>query len=84
LAAYAGSYEVDDHGKKVIAEITVEAGNLFWNYDGTGRQKLDPLSITTFSLTGTAIEFTRDGPGPATHFIMTTVEGETKGARTNR
>jgi hypothetical protein len=84
LAAYAGSYAVDDHGKKVIAEVTVEAGNLYWNYDGTGRQKLDPLSLTTFSLTGTAIEFIRDGPGSATHFIMTTVEGETTGRQQNR
>lgn len=81
LATYAGSYEVDDHGKKVIAEVSAEGSNLWWNYDNTGRQKLDPLSATTFSLTGTSIEFIRDGPGPAAQFLMITVEGETKGLR---
>jgi hypothetical protein len=81
LAAYAGSYEVQDSGRTVIAEITVEGGTLFWNYDGTGRQRLDPLSETIFSRAGASIEFVRDGTGPATRFLMSEVEGETKGVR---
>jgi hypothetical protein len=81
LAAYAGSYDVPDSGKTLIAEITVEGNTLLWNYDGTGKQKLDPLSNTMFSLAGSLIEFVRDGPGPATHFLMKTVEGETKAVR---
>jgi hypothetical protein len=39
------------------------------------------LSKTAFSLAGTSIEFVRDGPGPATYFLMKTVEGDTKGVR---
>ena len=81
LAAYAGSYDVPDGGKTVIAEITVEGDTLFWNYDGEGKQKLDPVSESAFSLAGTWIEFVRGGPGPATHFLMKTVEGETKAVR---
>jgi hypothetical protein len=54
---------------------------LLWNYDGAGKQRLDPMSETTFSLAGTLIEFVRDGQGPATHFLMKSVEGEDKGVR---
>jgi hypothetical protein len=81
LAAYAGSYNVQDHGKTVVAEITLEDHTLFWNYDGTGKQRLDPVSETTFSLAGNSIAFVRDGPGPATRFVMRTIEDETTGVR---
>jgi hypothetical protein len=81
LAAYAGSYDVRDGDRTVIAEITVEGNTLFWNYDGTGKQRLDPTSSSIFSLAGTSIEFVRDGPGPATHFLMKSVEEEIRGVR---
>ena len=32
LATYAGSYDVPDNGKTVVAEVTLEGGALFWNY----------------------------------------------------
>jgi hypothetical protein len=81
LAAYAGVYEVEDGGKKVLAEVTVEGNSLFWNYDGTGKQKLDVLSQTTFSLTGTQIIFQRAGTGPATGLVIRMVEGDNPGVR---
>ena len=81
LAAYAGSYTVLDNGRTVIAEITVEGGTLFWNYDGTGKQRLDAVSQTIFSQAGNSIEFMRDQPGPATRFVMRTIEDETIGVR---
>ena len=81
LAAYAGVYEVKDGGKTVLAEVTVDGNNLYWNYDGAGMQKLDVLSQTTFSLTGTQIQFQRTGPGPATGLVIRSVEGDDTGVR---
>jgi hypothetical protein len=81
LAAYAGSYNVQDSGKTVIAEITLEGDRLYWNYDGTGKQRLDPVSGTTFSLAGNSIEFTRNGTGPAPRFVLRTIEFESIGVR---
>jgi hypothetical protein len=81
LAAYAGSYSVQDDGKTVIAEVTVENNTLYWNYDGTGKQQLVPVSETIFSLAGTSIEFLRDGAGPATRFLLRTIEFESEGVR---
>lgn len=48
LDAYAGSYTVQDDGKTVVAEVTVEGAYLIWNYNGRGKQKLDPVSQTNF------------------------------------
>jgi hypothetical protein len=56
---------------------------LLWNYDGTGTQKLDPVSASTFSLAGTLIEFVRDAQGRVTHFLIRMVEEETRGIRRN-
>jgi len=81
LAMYAGSYEVQDDGKTVLVEVAVDDNTLLWNYAGTGAQRLDPVSETTFSLAGTLIEFVRDGEGPAMHFVMRMVEEEIRGAR---
>ncbi len=68
LAMYAGSYEVRNDGKTFMVEVAVDGNTLLWNYDGTGTQRLDPVSETTFSLAGTLIEFVRDRQGPDMHF----------------
>jgi hypothetical protein len=81
LAAYAGSYDVRDGDKTVIAEVTVEGEALYWNYDGSGKQRLDPVSETIFSLAGNSIEFTRNGPGPAMRLVLRTIESEAAGVR---
>jgi hypothetical protein len=39
-----------------------------------------PFSDTTFSLSGTAVQFFAAG-GPATHLLMQWAEGETKAVR---
>jgi len=65
----------------VVVEVTAEGNNLYWNYDGAGKQKLDVLSATTFSLTGTQIVFEREGPGPATGLVIRMVEGDDMGVR---
>ena len=81
LATYAGSYDVPDNGKTVVAEVTLEGGALFWNYDGTGKQRLDPVSEKIFSLAGNSIEFVNNGPGPVSGFVLRTIESESVGQR---
>jgi hypothetical protein len=81
LATYAGSYDVQDSGKTVIAEITLEGDTLFWNYGGTGKQRLDPVAETIFSLAGSSIEFVRNGPGPVSRCVFRTIESESVGER---
>ncbi len=83
LAAYAGTYDVQAEGKTLIVEVKVDSNTLLWNYDGTGTQKLDPVSASTFSLAGTLIEFVRDAQGRVTHFLIRMVEEETRGIRRN-
>jgi len=53
LKAYAGSFDVKENTKTVIVEIFAEPDGLYVNYDNQGKQRLDALSETTFSLTGT-------------------------------
>jgi hypothetical protein len=80
LARYVGFYDLDDNGKMHPVEITVSGGSLYWNQDGAGPQRLMPFSDTTFSLSGTAVQFFAAG-GPATHLLMQWAEGETKAVR---
>ena len=81
LQAYAGSYDVKEDTKTVIAEIFAEENGLYVNYDNQGKQKLDALSETTFSLTGTIYEFIRDGQKSANEFRIKMAEGEFRGVR---
>jgi len=81
LKTYAGSYDVKEDTKTVIAEIFAEGDGLFVNYDNQGKQKLDALSETTFSLTGTIYEFIRDGQKGVNEFRIKMAEGEFTGTR---
>src|SRR5258708_8586114 len=81
LKTYAGSYDVKEDTKTVIAEIFAEGNGLFLNYDDQGKQKLDALSETTFSLTGTIYEFIRSGPNGVKELRIKMAEGEFTGTR---
>jgi hypothetical protein len=81
LAAYVGWYEMKEGGKPVTVEFTADDGVLYWNYEGTGKQRLDSLSDTNFSLAGTQVIFERGGAGPVQRFVMRTVEGDEAGVR---
>lgn len=82
LQTYAGSYDVkEDDGKTSVVEMFAEAGGLYLNYANQGKQKLDALSETTFSLTGTIFEFLRDGQKPVNEFRIKMAEGELTGLR---
>jgi hypothetical protein len=61
--------------------VTVSNGELFWDQDGAGKQKLLPFSERAFSLSGWHVAFVTDTQGAVTHFIGDAAEGQTKGVR---
>lgn len=81
LKAYAGSYDVKEDAKTVIVEIFAEPDGLYVNYDNQGKQRLDALSETTFSLSGTMYEFIRDKQKGVNEFRIKLVEGDFTGLR---
>jgi hypothetical protein len=81
LKSYAGSYDVKEGPKTVIVEIFAEGNGLFVNYNQQGKQQLDALSETTFSLAGTIYEFIRGGQKGASEFRIKMAEGELTGIR---
>jgi hypothetical protein len=82
LARYVSAYEFkDDSGRLHVVEITLSNGQLFWNQDGAGQQRLIAFSEKAFSLSGLWVEFVTDAQGAVTHFLGQAAEGETKGVR---
>ena len=76
LKTYAGSYDLNQGGRTSIVEILAEANGLYIDYENQGKQKLDALSETTFSLTGTIYEFIRNGQTGVNEFRMKAAEFE--------
>jgi hypothetical protein len=58
-----------------------EGNGLFLNYDNQGKQKLDALPETTFSLSGTVYEFIRDGQKGVSECRIKMAEGESTSVR---
>jgi hypothetical protein len=81
LKTYAGSYDLKQGSRTTIVEILAEDNGLFINKENQGKQKLDALSETTFSLTGTIYEFIRDGKTDVKEFRMKAAEFELTGTR---
>jgi hypothetical protein len=81
LKTYGGSRDVKENTKTLIAEIFAEKDGLYLNYDNQGKQKLDALSETTFSLTGTIYEFIRDGQNGVNELHIDSAEGRLTGIR---
>ena len=76
LKTYAGSYDLNQSGRTTIVKIFAEPDGLYIDYENQGKQKLDALSETTFSLTGTIYEFIRDGQTGVNEFRMKAAEFE--------
>lgn len=81
LKTYAGSYDLKQGNRTMIVEFLAEDNGLFINTENQGKQKLDALSETTFSLTGTIYEFIRDRKMDVKEFRMKTAEFELTGTR---
>jgi hypothetical protein len=81
LKTYVGTYDIDLGGRKIPAEILAENEDLFINNNQEGKEKLDALSETTFSLIGTIYEFIRDGQNGVKELRMKSAEAEYIGTR---
>ena len=64
-----------------VVEIFAEDNGLLLNYASQGKQKLDALSETMFSLTGTIYQFIRDPQKGVNELRIKMVEGELTGVR---
>jgi hypothetical protein len=80
LAQYVGTYDTDDDGTKHVVHVTSEGANLWFDYDGKGKELLVPLSATRFSWFGAIIEFST-GAGDTMHIAMHYAEGTERGTR---
>jgi hypothetical protein len=80
LARYSGTYDTDDDGTKHVVHITAEGTNLWFDYDGKGRELLIPLSSTQFSWAGAVVEFST-GTGSAMNIALHYAEGTERGTR---
>jgi hypothetical protein len=78
LSRYVGTYETVDDGKKHTVHVTQEGTNLWFDYDGKGRELLIALSPSRFSWTGTIVEFStaaNDGMNITIHYVESTEVG---------
>ena len=81
LARYIGTYDTDgDYSKKKVIGVTAEGSNLWFDYDGKGRELLVPLSPTRFSWFGSIVEFST-GEGTAMNIAIHYAEGTERGIR---
>ena len=79
LSSYVGTYDTDDNGTKHVVDVTVEGADLWFEYDGKGKELLLALSPTQFSWAGAIVEFSPSES--AMNVIINYVEGTEHGTR---
>ena len=80
LSRYVGTYDINDDGKIRVVGVTLEGTALWFDYDGTGKERLMALSPTRFSWSRSIVEFSTVSDGAMTMAIQY-VENEARGAR---
>jgi hypothetical protein len=78
LAKYVGTYDTVDDGAKHFLHVMQDGSNLWFDYDGKGRELLIALSPRQYSWAGTIVEFTpagTDGMNIAIHYAEGTETG---------
>jgi hypothetical protein len=81
LSRYLGTYDtVEDDGTKHVAVVTRDGSDLWFDYDGKGKEMLMALSPTRFSWSGSIVEFAQVNGG-GMNIVMHYVEGTERGAR---
>jgi len=81
LSRYLGTYDtIEDDGTKHFAIVTQDRTDLWFDYDGKGKEQLIALSPTRFSWSGTIIEFAPENTG-GIKIELHYVEGTERGAR---
>jgi hypothetical protein len=80
LSRYVGTYDTNNDGKTHFVHVTREDTNLWFDYDGKGKELLVALSPTRFSWTGSIVEFETSGDSGMSITIHY-VEGTELGSR---
>jgi len=78
VARYIGTYDTVDDGTKHFVNVTQEGANLWFDYDGKGKELLMALSPTRFSWAGSIVEFAataNDTMNITIHYVESTELG---------
>jgi hypothetical protein len=80
LSRYVGTYDTDDNGTKHFATVTRDGTDLWFDYDGKGKELLIALAPSRFSWAGAIVEFAAAADG-GMNIVIHYVESTEKGAR---
>jgi hypothetical protein len=80
LSRYVGTYDTEDSGIKHFVHVTLQGTDLWFDYDGKGKELLVALSPSRFSWTGTIVEFSPAANG-GMNIELHYVEGTERGGR---
>jgi len=78
LSRYVGTYDTANDGRKHFVHVTQEGTNLWFDFDGKGKELLVALSPTRFSWTGSIVEFAATGDNGidiTIHYVESTEVG---------
>jgi len=78
LSRYVGTYDTVDDGDKHSVHVTLDGTNLWFDYDGKGKEMLIALSPTRFSWSGSIVDFSPSGDGAVKidiHYVESTESG---------
>ena len=80
LSGYVGTYDTNDDGTKHVVHVTQEGTELWFDYDGKGKELLLALSPSRFSWSGSIVEFSQTSGG-GTDVVIHYVESTERGSR---
>jgi len=80
LSRYVGTYDTDDNGMMHFVHVTLDGADLWFDYDGKGKELLIALSPSRFSWSGSIVEFSPSPAGSMT-IAMHYAEGTERGTR---
>lgn len=80
LSRYVGTYDTESLGRKHVVNISRDGGDLWLDYDSTGKELLIAVSPTTFIWDGAHVEFSPGADGTM-HLMIVLVEGEERGTK---
>ena len=78
LTRYVGTYDTVDDGDKHFVHVTLDSTNLWFDYDGKGKEMLIALSPTRFSWSGSIVDFSPSSDGAVKidmHYVESTESG---------
>jgi hypothetical protein len=80
LSRYVGTYDTEDNGTMHFVHVTLDGTELWFDYDGKGKELLIALSPSRFSWSGSIVEFSPVPDGTMT-IAMHYAEGTERGTR---